>query len=404
MLRGKSFVYFSPGPWDGLWRNRQQLMSIFAEHNKVLFVEGRPGLRTTLARFRRGQLSRADLQRPHLRRISDQLCVFRYPVWAPASEHFPLKRLMRLIGGQLIQQALRRLDMAQPIVWVSLPSMVDLLGTIPSACLHVYHVVDEYAAYGHKTAEECLPIEVLERQMLRSVDAVIVVSKNLYDTKSPLNAHTYLVPNGVNSQAYVAALSDPSLPDELQAIKPPRLGYSGLISGKLDFTLLKALALAHPEWSLVFLGEVSRDFKEAPTWQELRRLPNVHFLGSRQVSQVPYYLKGFHVGLMPYIQSRQVDNISPLKLYDYLAAGLPIVSVDMPAAREFSHHIHFAPGAEGFAESVRAALADTIPERQEARRSLAAQHTWQARVEQISEIFEMHLAAKYRDLESAGVN
>jgi glycosyltransferase involved in cell wall biosynthesis len=377
-------------------------MSIFAEENKVLFVEGRPGLRATLARLRRGELGRADLQRPCLRQVSEQLFVFRYPVWAPESGHFPLMRLTKRVGQRLIQQALRRLNMAQPIVWLSLPSMVGLVRTIPSACLHVYHVVDEYAAYGHRASEESRPIEELEREMLRAVDVVIVVSKKLYDAKSALHPHTYLVPNGVNYQAYAAALADPDIPVDLQAIKPPRLGYSGLISGKLDFKLLKELALAHPEWSLVFLGEVSRDFKRAPTWQELQRLSNVHYLGSRDVSQVPHYLKGFQVGLMPYLQSRQVDNISPLKLYDYLATGLPLVSVDMPAAHEFKPYIHLADNPQAFADAVRAALADTTPERQQTRRSLAAQHTWRARVEQISDVLRAHLTMKDPDAEASG--
>jgi len=171
----------------------------------------------------------------------------------------------------------------------------------------------------------------------------------------------------------------------LQAIPPPRLGYSGLIGDKLDFNTLKELARENPEWSLVLLGKV-RVPQQAANWQALRALPNVHHLGPVEISQVPHYVKGFQVGLVPYLQNRHAEHINPLKFYDYLAAGLPIASVDIPAAREFSQHIFLADSPRNFAQAVRAALIDTTPERRQARRNIAAQHTWEARVEQLSDL------------------
>jgi glycosyltransferase involved in cell wall biosynthesis len=157
--------------------------------------------------------------------------------------------------------------------------------------------------------------------------------------------------------------------------------------------MLKELALKNPQWSLVFLGE-ARISQQAETWQTLLTLPNVHHLGFVEVAQVPYYLKGFQVGLMPYMQNRHAENISPLKLYDYLAAGLPVASLDIPAAREFSSYVHLATSPENFSQAVRDALADTAPERYQARRYVAAQHTWEARVEQLSDLIEIQLATR----------
>jgi glycosyltransferase involved in cell wall biosynthesis len=197
----------------------------------------------------------------------------------------------------------------------------------------------------------------------------------------------------VDYQAYSDALADPRLPDNLRGIEPPRLGYSGLIGDKLNLPMLKELAQENPGWSLVFLGCVNAS-KQAKTWQALQAMPNVHYLGSVEWSQVPHYVKGFDVGLMPYLQDRHSETISPLKLYDYLAAGLPVASIDIPAAREFSPYIHLADSPGNFAQAVRAALADTTPERRQARRNVAAQHTWEARVEQLSDLIQALLAAK----------
>jgi glycosyltransferase involved in cell wall biosynthesis len=391
MLTGHSLVYFAPGKWDGLWRNRHQLMSVFARHNKVVFVERRLRLPQTLTGFRRGDLGLSDLFRPPIRQISQNLSVFRYPIWAPACGRYDhvAKRVRRLA----IRDALRRLHISNPIVWFSFPSMINEVKEVPDARLQVYHVVDEYSAYASQTPAGRRRLQEQERKMLDLVDAVIVVSKKLYEAKRPFNRNTYLVPNGVNYQAYAAALADPHLPDDLIGIRAPRLGYIGLIGDKLDLGMLKNLAEENPEWSLVLLGNVQIE-EQVEAWCALQALPNVYQLGPVDVSQVPYYVKGFHVGLMPYLQNRHSEHISPLKLYDYLAAGLPVASTDIPAAREFGSHVHLADRPDSFAQAVSAALADTAPERRQARRSVAAQHAWEARVDKLSELIEARLAAK----------
>jgi glycosyltransferase involved in cell wall biosynthesis len=392
MLTGYSIVYFSD-EWDGILDNRVQLMSVFARQNRVLFVEQRLGIRQVLDRFRRGKLGLSDLCRSSVRQISGNLFVFRYPLWAPVSERFLLKQLTRIVRQLSLRNAMHRIQMAQPIVWFLYPNMVDLVNETPSARLRLYHVVDEYTSFHSHTPASRRRIEEQEKKMMAQVDAVIVVSEKLYEAKRPFNANTYLVPNGVNYQAYTDALATPHLPDDLQMIKPPRLGYSGLIGDKLNLDMLKDLAQENPEWSLVFLGYVNAS-KKAKTWQALQAMPNVHYLGPVEWSQVPHYVKGFDVGLMPYLQDRHSETISPLKLYDYLAAGIPIASMDIPAAREFSPYIHLADSPQDFSQAVRAALADAIPERRQARRNIAAQHTWEARVEKLSDLIQALLATK----------
>lgn len=393
MLSGYDLVYYAPGKWDELWRDRHEIATILARQNRVMFVERRPHLRPTVAAFRRGELSRADLSVPSVRCISENLFVFRYPVWAPQSGRFPLGWFNRMVRRRSLQRALRKLQMSWPVVFFSRPSMVtDSIDEIPMARLRVYHVVDEYTGYGQFSSARRRRIQEQEKEMLRRADVVLVVSQKLHKAKSPFNAHTYLIPNGVNYRAYAAALDDPRLPGNLQAVRRPRLGYSGLISPKVDLEMLKALAQENAEWSFVFVGEVRVD-GQAETWHALLAMPNVHYLGLVDISQVPHYIKGFDVGLMPYVLNRQVQYSCPLKLYDYLAAGIPIASVDVPAVREFVPYVHLADSSQDFGRAIRGALADTAPERCLARRKIAAQNSWEARVEQISTVIQNHLAA-----------
>jgi hypothetical protein len=225
---------------------------------------------------------------------------------------------------------------------------------------------------------------------MAAVDAVVVVSQTLYDAKSPYNPHTYLVPNAVNYRSYEVALSDPELPAELAAIPAPRVGYIGLIGDKLDYDMLLDLARRNPQWSLVFLGTV-RLSQQEDRWHSLVALPNVHHLDAVDVSRVPHYVKGFQVGLLPNLQNLFAENCSPLKLYDYLAAGIPVPSMDMPHVRPFASHIHLAPTPADFGQAVSDALEDTAEQRNRERKHIAARETWQARAEQLSAMILDHI-------------
>jgi hypothetical protein len=392
MLTGHSLVYFSQGPWDDLWRPQHQILSIFAKQNKVIYVERRPYLRSTVSELRRGELGWQDLRRPTLKKVAENLYLHRYPLWAPASGAFALKELSRTAMQHSLNRSMRSLGMSNPIVWYSLPSWGDLIDDLPSAKLKLYHAIDEYTSYSDMSEAKIRTWERLERMMMAKTDAVIVVSKTLYDAKSPYNPHTYLIPNAVNYQAYEAALADPELPPELAAIPKPRVGYIGLIGDKLNLPMLLDLARENPQWSLVFLGTVRLPNQE-DLWQALVSLPNVHHLGAVDVSRVPDYVKGFQVGLMPNLQNLFAENCSPLKLYDYLAAGIPVASIDIPHARPFASHIHLASTPEDFGQAVRDALADTDPQRWQERREIAAQETWEARVDKLSDIIVERLSA-----------
>jgi len=393
MLTGHSMIYFAPETWDGLWRNRQQLMSRFSQHNKVLFVERCLYAKTMIGRWRKGQLGVQDLFHPSLRQISDNLYVFRYPLWAPISGSFDwLPRKIRRIA---LQRALRTLRMSEPLVWFSRPSMVDLIKEIPRPSLQIYHVVDEYTAYSTVTLSREPRLRQIEQHMIGMVDMVIVVSENLYKAKSALHSQTYLVAIGVSYQAYTEALARPEMPEEVARIPTPRLGYIGLIGDKLDLGMLCLMAEKNPTWSLVFLGE-ARVAQQADAWAALQALPNVYYLGAVSAHQVPDYVKGFDVGLMPYKQNRHAEHISPLKLYDYLAAGIPVAATNIPATRKFGQYVQLADCVDDFQGAVHAALNDHSPERDEARRSVAAHHAWEAKVEQLSDLIQARLAAKMK--------
>ncbi len=390
MLKGHSLLYFAPERWEGMWRNRQQLMSIFARDNSVLFVEPRPHLRRLLARGNRHAVDHPSWRDPTVRSVADHLSVLRYPLWGALSPRAPFKQIGAAVRRRTLAHAMQRLGMARPIVWISRPDMEDIVAEIPDPRLLVYHVVDEYSAY-HGVGEEWRrKIEAAEQRLLARADLVIVVSENLLKAKRVHNPHTYLVANGVDFELYARALADENLPASLAAIPAPRLGYIGHISERLDLPALTALARQKPEWSLVFLGEV-RFAGPADAWQKLVELPNVHHLGAVNVREVPSYVKGFDVGLMPYVLDRHSDNVSPLKLYDYFAAGIPVVSARIQAVLEFSRYVELVGPGRDYVAAASAALAQPAAGRPD-RLALAKASSWERRVEQLSTLIEARLA------------
>lgn len=395
MIRGYDIVCCAPDPWYSIWRNRQQIMSLLAEANRILFVEPRAYLRPTLAAFRRGELGLRDLRRPLVEPVRPGLWRFQYPVYAPISGRYPLSAWMYRLQVAALRRALRALGFSRPLLWLYRPDDRDLIGQLGER-LVIYHVVDEYSAYEEGYEDRVAPgkreaMRRKEQALLRQADLVFAVSRPLWEAKRQFNPNTHLVPNGVNYEAFRAAVGAPP-PADLAAVPPPRVGYVGNINEKIDLVLLRRLAEARPDWSLVLVGPVSLRF-DLHLVEDLR-LPNVHFLGQKPVEALPAYVANLDVCLMPYKRNEWTRHISPLKMYEYLACGKPVVSTDIPAAQEFAHLLYVAKDPKAFLSLVERALDEADPTLGRARQEEASRHTWQARMEQMSALIAETLAVR----------
>lgn len=382
VLKGETIIYFGPGSWAGLWRNRHQLMSRLARHNNVWYVEPPTMIRQLFTgRNRSGAASRTHRSRLFTRDPSG-VKVFHSPWWLPLTGRSSL-------GAASIRYYLGVLSLAaglyrqSPIVWFSRPNMLAYMERLP-AKLTIYHVVDEYSGYCSLSEEERQLFVLKETEFLRRVDVVIVVTSALLHQKSRHNPNIHHVPNAVDFAAY--ATRDAPIPSDLAEVRRPIVGYSGLVAARLDFDLLEAGAEARPEWSFVFIGHVREDESQEHV-RRLRALPNVHLLGQKSVEDTPRYVRHFDVCTIPYSVNLRAQHASPLKLYEYAAASKPIVATDFAAARDFPGYIEIIHNKDEFvaacerclkAESISAPIADN--------RRFAANNTWEHRVKQISRI------------------
>ncbi len=396
MLTGESILCFAPDPWNDIWRNRHQIMSLLAEHNRVLYVEPRPYLREVL----RHPLQGWGGPRVRTQRQAGPgagLYVYRPPRYAPLSGRRPLSTLTARWRVASLRRAMRSLDMSAtqgraPILWLYRPDMADVPGQLGEGLL-IYHIVDEYGGYAALDAARAEDIRRRERALIARADLVLVTSQELLASKGGINPNTHWVPNAVDYDRFASAVDERRIPDDLAGLPRPWLGYVGAINDKLDLGLLLRVAERYPQATLLLVGPVRVQADEdRAALEALRARPNVRFVGQVSVERVPAYVAALDVGLLPYKRNDWTRNIHPLKLYEYLACGLPVCSTDIPAVHEQADVVRIAVDSEQFLADVAAAQAEDAALVAERQRRAGA-NTWRQRVERISELIAQTRAA-----------
>jgi glycosyltransferase involved in cell wall biosynthesis len=375
-LRGRDILCFSHD-WNGDPLSKTHLMRLLARNNRVLWVNS--------IGYRAPTVSRADLSRAFkkvaaalqpIREPEPNIFVFN-PLAIPAYGLGAVRAVNRHLLRWQIRWAMRRLGFRRPINWVFNPAAAVVAGRLGEEQL-IYHCVDEYTAFSGVHAEG---LAALEQQLLERADLVIVSAERLYQSKARVNERTVLVRHGVDHRHFRRAL-DPAtcVPREIASLPRPVIGFFGLIADWVDLDLMARVARHFSHGSLVMLGKATTDVSA------LERLPNVHLLGRKPYEELPAYCKGFDVALNPFRVNELTLNANPLKVREYLAAGLPVVSTAIPEV-EVLGQCHTASDPGSFLRAVEEALGDPGPS---AARSAAIEHeSWGARLDEIA----AHLAA-----------
>ena len=396
VLRGHDVVCISSIDWDFIWQGHQQIMSALAAHgNRVLFIEN-TGVRPP--RF-------ADFQRVRhrLARWWNSTKGFREEapnlfVYSPLIVPLPYSRLARAINRRLLLRAVRRwmriMRFGRPLVWTFLPTPLarDLMGAL-APTLTVYYCIDDLGS----SSLAARKIRRSEEQVFTEADLVFVTSERLRERAARFTERVHLFPFAVDYPRFEAGRESLApLPDDLARLPRPIVGYLGGLHQWVDQDLLAETARALPDATFVLIGPEQSDTSR------LAACPNVRMLGARSHADVPRYLKGFDVAVIPYRLSDYTAHVYPTKLNEYLAMGLPVVTTDLPEIRRFNRDhgdvVAVASDAASFASAVRIALEKAAPEVVELRLAVARQNSWDARIARMSELVEARLQAR-RDVE-----
>ena len=265
------------------------------------------------------------------------------------------------------------------------------LATAVSPALKLFHCVDDFSALPHwwhagsSTADR-------EEECCREADVVICTARKLQESRRAFNPNTHFVPNAANIEVFLSATEpNTQIPSDIGAVTKPVIGIFGVIDFRTDVALIERLARSRPDWSFVLVGLVKGDVDLAG----LRAIPNVHVLGRKPTESLAGYLKAMDVCLIAYALIDYNHHVFPLKLYDYMAAGKPIVASAMEELQPIAGpELAIARTDAEWIAAIEAALASDSPDRASARQRVAMANSWDSRVEEISTIIAADLAQR----------
>ena len=258
-----------------------------------------------------------------------------------------------------------------PILWVSYPPHAHLLPKY-RAGLVIFDAVDEPAEeFAHWAADVAL--------LRARADVVFASSRALFESHAGKHPDVHLCPNAADYAHFARAAAEGPLPTDLARIPPPIIGYHGALANWVDWDLVGSVAAANPDLSFVFVGPLFTGNERLPSG------PNLHYLGHRDYRLLPNYLRGFDAGIIPFRVSPMTKACNPIKLWEYLAAGKPVVSTALPEVSQY-REVSVASGPDEFGAQLRLALIDNDPTAVAVRQGLARTNCWDARALQVHRV------------------
>jgi glycosyltransferase involved in cell wall biosynthesis len=372
-------VCFGQQNWDFCWTGKQQLTTRLARRgHRVFYVD--PDIDVEDHGFSAAVRTLApSLFRLGLREVEPNLFVYTH-------RYSPFTRWRGTLWRhpRLLRAWLRRLGFRGAVALTLQPRILDL-DAIGGFRAHVHYAIDEMTGYGGLADEERRRIRRLEGALVRRSDRVLAISPRLLARLRRLHPDCHLLPSGADLERFSPArIREAPLAEELRSLPGPVIGFVGQVDERIDQALVARLARARPAWRFVFVGRT----KPGVDLSALSCLANVHLLEYRPHSQLPGYLKGMTVCVVPYVKSPLTEAASPLKVYEYLASGLPVVSVPLDGLLDCRGVVEIASEPADFLASLERCVAQPEAGRRE-RLEVAARNSWARRVRDL----EGHLAA-----------
>lgn len=322
---------FSHLRWNFVYQRPQHLMSRFANHFRVFFIE-------------------EPIYEERESYIESAVVTENVRLIVPHINTVISKDSEQAVIGSMLKEIWQLYNIEKYIAWFYTPMAIDLYNGLPPAELVIYDCMDELSLFTNAPAS----IVQKEKRLLQMADLVFTGGYSLYEAKRKFHPAVYPFPSSIDKHHFEKArqlLSDP--PDQSR-IPHPRIGFFGVIDERFDGPLLAALASLRPQWHFIVIGPVVKiDPASLPV------ADNIHYAGSKHYNELPVYLSGWDAAMIPFALNDSTRFISPTKTPEYLAGGRPVVSTpitDIVNAYGHTGLIYIADNAQGFAEQIEKAL------------------------------------------------
>ena len=375
-LHGRDLICFGSSDWGPPLMPVHHLAELWSTAMRVLYVE--PPLASTAANYRNYWSRKLVgwLTGPH--RVAKNLFVYNSPPGLPFKRSIRgLNKLTQTFVFASVARQMQRMEMKDPLICFTWPTQVDLLKFFPDN-FKIYYVADELREipYGRGSVANAM-----DSELSRSADLVVATSAPVFQRRRDLAKRIHLIPNGIDFQLFGNENKRKrKIPPDLEGIPRPIVGFSGAIDSRVDFSLLRFLAQRHRQCSFVLNGPARVSLKS------LQHLSNFYYLGMKPVESLPNYIAAYDVCLIPYQLNEYTRALSPLKFWEYLSLGKPVVSTPISACLDYPEMIYIAGSHEEFSQALTEALEENNVERRGARIELAKGNTWESRMVQMSQL------------------
>lgn len=375
-LRGRDILCFSHD-WTGDPLSKTHLMRVLAKDNRILWINAIANrMPTTSSKDMSRIIKKLKAFAEPVREVERNIFVLN-PLAFPSYGNKSILKVNQSFLARQVKKAMRKLGMQDVINMVFNPAAGMIAGRLGESEL-VYYCVDEYTAFTGASNG----LREIEDALFERADLVVVSAENLLEKKKHFNKNTHLIRHGTDWRHFRTAL-DPSLavPAEVADLPRPIIGFHGLLADWVDYELIKKTAEHFSSGSVVLIGKIAVDAEQKV--KVLDDVPNVHFLGRKPYAELPAYCKAFDVALNPFAINELTLAANPLKVREYLAAGLPVVSTDIPEVHVLADCLVGTDHAD-FIAKIAAALAAPKPR---AEVSDAISHeSWEAKVDELREL------------------
>jgi len=363
--------------WDWVWQRPQQFLSRLSQRHKILFVETvgpDPQLATPVARYRTAEGF------PNI-----TILRLQFPAWRWGDGEYVDRERCRIVQ-EFVNEGPGRGQFENPVQWFYDPMAMPAFSGQMNERLTVYDCMDELSKF------KGAPPQIIEREaaLLKEAAVVFTGGRKLFESKSRHNRNCHFYGCGVDGEHFGKARSkSTAVPEQLQKLKKPVLGYFGVVDERMVYELVAKLADANPEWSVAIVGPVMKVDQ-----QTLPQRANLHWLGQQDYQKLPAFCKGFDICLMPFALNESTEFINPTKALEYMATGRPIVSTAVAdVVSNFGEVVKIAKSKEEFIELCRKAVAQPEAETIERGLQMVGDNSWDAIVAKLEHHIEEALAA-----------
>jgi glycosyltransferase involved in cell wall biosynthesis len=395
-------IFVSMEDWDEVWRRNQFLCAGFARrypNQKILFVGVQ---RDVSCHLKRGSLAalraRGEWTVPEFPNIR-----VLHPLKLLPNSITACRNVNDTFIRRQVRAAARRHGIGpRPILWLNPHYALHMAGRFDEAAV-IYDITDDWTELSQSPALTRL-IRRQDAALCRRADAVIVCSEKLHELKAQYAPRLLsLIPNGVDADHYASVLESGSTAHPASAgWTRPVLGYTGTLHpDRIDVALVQNLAAAFPSGTVALVGP---DYLPDEDRKRLDLCGNVVRTGAVPYRDLPAYMRSFDVCVTPHRMTPFTESLNPIKLWEYLAAGKPIVATDVAGFRDHPRLVRIARDGAGFVAAVREALAGEAPGLAEQRREFAAGQSWESRLDAVEQVIDVCIRGESETPETPGAD